>query len=161
MREDWDAAQVLRKNVLPIAKQLVAILESDAEAPKKPYTAAALEKMMNAHLSFHNDPWGRGDIEAAAANALPEEALWVAQQLLIILERDERRLELKALIPAIMKIERGYYENVCYFIAKANEGLEQAGSTYRFASTAKMVNVGELGEGEYVDTVTVVEAEEG
>jgi len=68
------------------------------------------------------------------------------------------RETLEALIPAIMAIEGGYYENVCEFISEANKGLSGIGSPYRFESTSTIA--GAVGwEGDYVDTTTVVESE--
>ena len=64
---------------------------------------------------------------------------------------------LEALIPAIMEIEGGYYENVCKFISNANKELERLGSPYRFESTSKMVDAMSLGKVENVDTITVIE----
>ena len=64
---------------------------------------------------------------------------------------------LESLIPAIMEIEGGYYENICEFITAANNGLSATGSPYRFESTSKIE--GPVGwEGDYVDTITVVES---
>lgn len=65
---------------------------------------------------------------------------------------------LEALIPAIMEIEGGFYENVCEFIEAANKGLEQLGSPYRFESTSKMDDT-PLGAGKNVDTITVKEVQ--
>ena len=62
---------------------------------------------------------------------------------------------LEALIPAIMEIEGGYYENVCFFISDANAGLERIGSPYRYKANSKTHSPGTLAEGEYVDTIWI------
>lgn len=75
-----------------------------------------------------------------------------------VISRISAKKALEALIPAIMEIEGGYYVNVCEFISDANKGLSATGSLYRFESTSKIV--GPVGwEGDYVDTITVVESE--
>jgi len=66
---------------------------------------------------------------------------------------------LEALIPAIMEIEGGYYENICFFISDANAGLERIGSPYRYKATSKICSAGTLAEGEYVNIIEVVQGQ--
>ncbi|MBU5635118.1 hypothetical protein KOM00_00035 [Geomonas sp. Red69] len=53
------------------------------------FTANELEKMINDYVDYWEDPFGKGDNDITAANALPKSALPIAKQLLTILRNSE------------------------------------------------------------------------
>lgn len=53
---------------------------------KDGFTAEELQRMIDNYLSYWEDPLGKGDHDAAAANLLQKNALPIAQQLLALLK---------------------------------------------------------------------------
>lgn len=54
---------------------------------KRAFTAEELEKMINDYISYYQNPLGRSDIEAEAADRLVNNCLPIAQHLLMLLKQ--------------------------------------------------------------------------